>query len=74
MGELKGKGMAFRGVALALIVFGVAVAVIGAVAWKLSVFWHITSIISAPFEKVIGGTIIAALGYVILELELIRNK
>jgi len=60
-------------VALAIIVSGAAIAAIGAVAWKLSAFWGIVSI-SAPFEKVMGGLIILALGYVVLELELLRDK
>ena len=73
MREISDKRLPFKGVALAFIIFGAGVFAFGIVAWKLSMFWHVASI-SAPFEKAIGGAIITALGYVILELELIRDK
>lgn len=73
MKELKNLKLPFRGVALAMIVFGAGILATGIVAWKLSFFFGYTSI-HAPFEKVMGGAIIVALGYVILELELLRNR
>ncbi len=74
MGELKNKKMPFAGVAIALILFGAAVFAIAIVSWKLSFFFNIASFINCPFEKVIGGALILAMGYIILELELIRDK
>lgn len=73
MKEISDKRLPFRGVALALIVLGAGIFAFGLVAWKLSMFWHVASI-SAPFEKAMGGAIIMALGYIVLELELIRDK
>lgn len=73
MKELSGKKMPFAGVAAALIVFGAAVFATGLMFWVISFSWGILTI-SAPFSKVIGGAIIMALGYVVLELELMRTK
>lgn len=73
MREISDKRLPFKGVALGFIVFGAGILAFGIVAWKLSMFWDIQSI-NAPFEKVMRGAIICALGYVILELELLRDK
>lgn len=73
MKEIRDRRMPFAGVAIALILGGAAIATIGAVAWKLSAYWNMATI-SSPFEKVIGGVIILALGYILLELELLRDK
>lgn len=73
MSELNSKKLPFRGVALSLIVVGAVIATIGAVAWVMSAMWNVGTI-SQPFGKVIGGVVILALGYVVLELELTRCK
>ena len=74
MSEINTGKMPFRGVALALIIFGAVVVGICGAAWILAYFWDYF-VISMPFTKLIGGLIIVALGYVILEMELIRcNK
>jgi hypothetical protein len=65
--------ISFRGVALGLILFGAIVTAIGLATWFLSCLGY-SEIISSPFSKAIGGTIILALGYLILELELLRKK
>jgi hypothetical protein len=60
----------FHSVSLALIVTGAGIFAVGLVEWLLNYFdfyyFH------APFSKIVAGLIIAALGYIHLELELIR--
>ena len=74
MGEIILAKMPFRGVALALIIFGALVIGVCGAAWILAYFWDYF-VISMPFTKLIGGFIVVALGYVVLELELMRcNK
>ncbi len=64
--------LTFYGVALLLILAGVSILALGAVqligqlAWQWSFGW--------PMAKVMSGLMIIALGYVVLELELIRRK
>ncbi len=68
----KPKDGIFYSVALATIVSGAAIAAIGFAFWILNVFKDYSFFM--PSEKVIGGAIICALGYIVLELELIRGK
>lgn len=68
----KPKERAFYPVALSLILFGVTVATLGGVFWILNMYYDYSFF--APSIKVIGGAIICALGYIVLELELIREK
>lgn len=65
--------ISFQGVGLALILFGVVVTGFAAAAWVLQLFGMHT-ISALPFFKVMGGIMILGLGYVILELELLRKK
>jgi hypothetical protein len=69
----KNSKMPFRGVAMGLIVFGVIILSVALACWFVSIYSGY-SFINAPFEKLIGGTIIAGIGYVVLELELLRDK
>lgn len=62
----------FAGVGLALIIFGIVTCAIGLAAWFLSALGM--GSISYPFMKAIGGAMIIGLGYVVLELELLRKK
>lgn len=73
MKEISGKTLPFRGVAMAFILLGAAIISIGGIAWFISFGWDV-QVINSPFEKVIGGSIITLLGYVVLELEMMRNK
>lgn len=63
----------FYGVALSFIIFGTIIFVFGLISWYISAVGGI-SILSFPFLKVIGGLIIMALGYILLEIEIIRKK
>lgn len=67
------KKATFFGVALIMILVGAALFAIGGVAWIMNVCTEST-VISIPSIKIIGGLIVMALGYIILELELIRKK
>ena len=60
----------FYSVAMALIVIGAAFVAIGGVEWILNELG--TMSFSFPAVKIIGGLVVAALGYIHLELELIR--
>lgn len=62
----------FYGVAMLLIVAGVIAFCLGAVMWCFNYFGDTT--FSVPSSKIMGGLIILALGYIVLELELIRKK
>lgn len=65
--------ISFYGVALALILFGAVIAAIGLAAWFLSAMGFGT-ICAYPFFKVMGGVVILGIGYIILEVELLRKK
>ena len=67
------KDTSFFGVSLLLIVLGAAIFVFGLVAWYITGVSG-TEVMSFPFFKVIGGLIIMSLGYIMLELELLRHK
>jgi len=73
MKEISGKTLPFRGVAIAFILLGAAIISIGGISWFISFNWDLQTL-NAPFEKVMGGSIITLLGYVVLELEMMRNK
>lgn len=68
----KPKEGAFYSVALAMIILGASILAAGVSFWILNMFYNYS--MSMPSEKVIGGTIICALGYIILELELVRKN
>lgn len=60
----------FRGVALALILFGAIILGGGFAEWVLNIGQGFEFF--APSLKMIGGTLILGLGYIQLELELLR--
>lgn len=64
--------MSFIGVGMAVIVFGCLLVGIGIAMWYLNVFSNYS--FSVPSSKIMGGTIIGSLGYLILILELMRKK
>lgn len=61
---------AFWGVALFLILAGAAVVALGLVEWLFTLLGAVR--FSLPLFKLVGGLIVTALGYILLELELIR--
>lgn len=67
------KDVSFMGVGVLLIVFGALIFVFGLMGWYLSGISGVT-VMAFPFFKVIGGLIVLALGYLILEMELLRRK
>jgi len=62
----------FRGVAMALILFGAVLFAVGLSQWVLNLWWVSTYFM--PSVKVMAGAVIMALGYIHLELELIRIR
>jgi len=69
----KPQDASFFGVAMFFILAGAIIFTCGLVAWYISAV-SATELVSGPFTKVIGGSIVMALGYVVLELELARKK
>ncbi|MEI6144384.1 MAG: hypothetical protein WCP91_02205 [Candidatus Berkelbacteria bacterium] len=62
----------FWGVSILLILLGVAIFSVGLVMWLFNIFADYAFVL--PSAKMIGGLIVLALGYIVLELELIRKK
>lgn len=62
----------FMGVALFVILSGAIILAIGLIQWVFNVFADMSSY--APSAKVIGGLVVLALGYIVLELEMMRTK
>ena len=69
----KNSEHSFYGVAIGLIVLGIIIFVYGTVAWLFNIYSTDAGFYFPSF-KVIGGAIIMALGYIQLELELLRQK
>lgn len=63
----------FLGVALMMIMFGAAIFAYGVVGWLTNVSQQ-EIIIATPAQKIIGGLIVISLGYIQLELSLLRRK
>lgn len=63
----------FFGVGILFILFGSVIFAFSLVGWLSSAAGN-DILIHAPFTKVIGGAIIIALGYILVELELIRRN
>ncbi len=63
----------FYGVALAMIMLGILVFTYGLVGWVFNLLGSGCTFVF-PSMKIMGGAIIIALGYIHLELELLRNK
>ncbi len=62
----------FRGVALFSIVLGAVVFAFGLATWCLNIFGNYSFYF--PAFKVVGGWLIVSLGYIHLNLELLRQK
>lgn len=62
----------FFGVSILLILAGIIIFSFGTVMWLFNYFGDST--FSIPSSKIMGGLIILALGYVVLELEFLRKK
>ena len=62
----------FQGVAIATLLSGAAILALGIVELAMNI-WG-TSDYSAPFFKIIGGLAVISLGYIHLELEMLRIK
>ena len=65
------KSVSFYSVALAIITAGVIILGVGIAFYALNLFADYQ--FASPSTKIIGGLIILALGYIHLELELIRQ-
>lgn len=65
--------ISFRGVGLAFILFGMLICGFAFAAWFLRYFGF-DNICALPFFKVMGGVMIIGIGYLILEVELLRKK
>ncbi|MCX6806700.1 MAG: hypothetical protein NT135_01085 [Candidatus Berkelbacteria bacterium] len=63
----------FYGVALMLILIGIGIFAYGMAGWLYNT-WTSQTCWAFPSIKVMGGLIIMALGYIQLELELLRKK
>lgn len=69
----KREDRSYVAVALAMILVGAAILAYGAIGWLTNVGVQETRV-PFPSLKVIGGVIIIALGYIQLELGLLRKK
>lgn len=67
------KDKSFVGVAGMMILAGVIIFVIGVVGWWVNVTAQ-ENLIAFPSLKVIGGLVVMSLGYIQLELGLLRDK
>jgi uncharacterized membrane protein YdcZ (DUF606 family) len=68
------KKITFYPVALALILFGAGITGYGIFAWFCNVYGWAGAPYNEPSMKVMGGAMIIALGYIHLELELLRRQ
>jgi len=64
--------ISFSGVGLAFIFTGAIITAFGLVGWLIQAFGGLA--MAFPFFKAMGGMAIIGLGYLILELELLRKK
>ena len=67
------KSKSIFGVAMAFILLGAILFTVGIVAWIVNCYAQ-NAVISSPSIKGMGGLVILALGYILLELEMIRRK
>ncbi len=70
-GERQSKS--FMGVAMMFILVGIVIFVFGGLGWLINSSQQLT-IMNEPSAKIIGGLIIMALGYIQLEIGLLRRK
>lgn len=66
--------ISFMGVGMAFILFGAIVFAFAMMAWFLQFFGYTPVNTAFPFFKAIGSAIVIGLGYLILEIELLRKK
>lgn len=66
--------ISFMGVGMTFILFGAIVFAFAITAWFLQFFELSTASCAFPFFKAMGSAVIIGLGYVILEIELLRKK
>ncbi|MBI4947963.1 hypothetical protein HY844_00155 [Candidatus Berkelbacteria bacterium] len=69
----KNEDKSFVAVALVFILLGAAIFAFGAVSWMINTMQQQT-IVAIPSIKVIGGLLVMCLGYIQLELGLLRDK
>lgn len=69
----KHEDKTFVGVAVAFILAGAAIFTFGLVGWLVNSMLSET-INAIPSVKIIGGLVVMALGYIQLELGILRNK
>lgn len=72
MGEKQIKKRTFYSVALLIIVLGSAIFAYGMVGWIYN-YWNAVNLVAFPSLKIIAGLALISLGYIQLELELIRK-
>jgi len=63
----------FLGVAILLILAGAGIFAYGAVGWGFD-FFRSENAVAIPSIKIIGGLVVLALGYILLELDCIRKQ
>ncbi len=69
----KREDKSFMGVAMLFIFLGIVIFVFGALGWLINSSQELT-IMNEPSAKIMGGLVIMALGYIQLELGLLRRK
>jgi hypothetical protein len=68
----RAQNVSFYSVGLAIIILGAAILAVGSAFWLMNFFFDYSFAI--PSLKIMGGAIIMALGYLIVEMELLRQK
>ncbi len=68
----KPQEISFYGVALLVILIGATVLGMGIAGYFLNIFFGFSLI--SPSSKVMGGSIVTVLGYIFLEIELLRKS
>jgi len=73
MGLKSLKERNYENVALLFIVVGIFIFVYGLIGWLVN-FMAETNYVADPFRKIADGAILTVLGYIQMELELLRHK
>ena len=66
--------ISFQGVGLAFILFGAITFAFAFTTWAMQFMGLASNTCAYPFFKAMGSAVIIGIGYVILELELLRKK
>jgi len=69
----KPEGRSYLAIAYLSILVGIFIAVYGGLAWLINCYTQESSFYF-PAAKLMGGILIAQLGYILLELEIMRKK